>query len=94
MEITGDETVLLNSEFFTSKQREKKRKREKRKKLCFLYILVKIMQCGEYYSRYDWSSPGEVLECRHLDDVTVNLFCLFCSTRCIVLKMFVSIISD
>ena len=29
-----------------------------------------------------------------MDDVTVNLFCLFSSTWCIVLKMFVSIISD
>ena len=52
------------------------------------------MQCGEYYSSYDWSSPSEVLEYRHMDDVTVNLFCLFSSTWCIVLKMFVSIISD
>ena len=54
--------------FFTSKTvwtREKK-------KALFL-ILVKIIQFGEYYSCCDWSSPTEVLECRHMDDVTVNM---------------------
>ena len=91
MEIAGDETVLLNSEFFL---RLRQCGREKRKKLALFLILVKIIQFGEYYSCCDWSSPTEVLECRHMDDVTVNLFCLFCSTWRMVLKMFVSIISD
>ena len=89
VEITGDETVLLKSEFFTCKTvwtREKKK--------ALFVVLVKIIQCCEYYSCCDWSSPSEVLECRHMDDVTVNLFCLFCSTWRMVLKMFVSIIAD